>query len=462
MRVALVGDVHANLPALEAVLADAREQGAEAVWNVGDFVGYGAFPDQVVRRLREVEAASILGNYDRKVLQCPRRRHRWRGRKASGKFLAFQWAHDRLSADSRAYLAGLPRQFRMRVAGWRILLCHGSSESDKEHVSARTPARRLRQLAGLADADVVVCGHTHLPFRRRVDGVWIINTGSVGRPEGGDRRACYALLDIGPEELAVEHRRVDGDPDRAAEAIRAAGLPEAFAQMVLRGRSLDEILADSAGDCAAAPDDAAVLAAAEALAESCHYEEGHSRQVTALALRLFDELGELHGLGADERRYLHWAGLLHDIGWVDGRQGHHKSSQRLILAAGSLPFDDRVRRIVASVARYHRKALPGDGHGHFAALPPADRRIVRMLAAILRIADGLDRTHCDVVRSVRCRVAPDRVVIACFATGPATAEVEAAREKADLFVGVFGRAVAFDLRRAARSGPQNAGVPGHE
>ena len=462
MRVALLGDVHANLPALEAVLADAREQGADAVWNVGDFVGYGAFPDQVVQRLRQVEAVSILGNYDRKVLQFPRRSRQWRQRKASGKYLAFQWAYEHLSGESRTYLAGLPRQLRMEVAGWRILLCHGSIESDKEPVSAGTPAGRLRRLARRADADVVVCGHTHLPFRRRVDGVWIINTGSVGRPEGGDRRACYALLDIAPGELGVEHRRVDGDPDRAAEAIRAAGLPEAFAQMVLRGRSLDEILADPAGDGPAAPDDAAILAAVEALADNCHYEEAHSRQVTALALRLFDELGGLHGLGADERRYLHWAGLLHDIGWVDGRQGHHRSSQRLILAARSLPLDDRVRRIVASVARYHRKALPGEAHEHFAALAPADRRIVRALAAILRIADGLDRTHGDVVRSVRCRVAPDRVVIACFTAGPAAAEVEAARKKADLFVGVFGRAVAFDCRRAARSGPQNAGVPGHE
>jgi putative phosphoesterase len=461
MKVALIGDVHANLPALEAVLADARALGIEAIWNAGDAVGYGAFPEPTVRLLRDVCGCSVLGNYDRKVLRFPRKRDKWQKRKAPAKFLAFQWAHEHLSPDSREYLRSLPQELRFAVGRCRVLLTHSGSASAAEHLGPETPAGRLAELARQADADAVLCGHSHQPFAREVDGVWFVNAGSVGRPEGGDPRACYAVLAFPDGGLEAEHRRVAYDVERAAAAIRQNGLPEAFAQMVLRGENLEGVLAAPTGTSGRPPTPGErrdALAAAAALAEQCHYDQEHTEQVTRLALRLFDELRDLHGLGPAERHWLHCAALLHDIGWMEGRRAHHKTALRVILTSEALPFDRRTRHVVGSIARYHRRALPQEAHRHFAALAPRDREAVCKLAAILRVADGLDRTHFDVVADVRCDADDETVRVRGFVRGPAAAEIMAAAKKGDLFERTFARRVVFETRPAsARGGRGEAG-----
>jgi putative phosphoesterase len=241
MRVALIGDVHANLPALEAVLAHAREGGATRIWNIGDFVGYGPFPDEVVRRLRREGAISIVGNYDLKVLKFKKKQDKWRTSKRPEKWLAFKWAYEHLSKESRMYLRSLSPELRMRVAGRRILLTHASPASNEEHLTPDTPTERLRELAGMADADLVICGHSHQPFTRQVQGVWFINTGSVGRPDDGNPRATYAILTIEPDVFEVRHYRVEYDVARVVAAIRDEGLPEAFAQMLMQGNNLDMV-----------------------------------------------------------------------------------------------------------------------------------------------------------------------------------------------------------------------------
>lgn len=249
MQVALIGDIHANLPALQAVLAHAGQQGFGAVWNVGDFVGYGPFPDKVVHLLRKNERVlSIVGNYDLKVLKFPQKKAKWRKKKPKEKYLAFKWTFERLSKKSRKYLRFLSQEMRFKVKGWRILLTHGSPESNEEHLSLDTPKKRLRQLAELARADVIVCGHSHQSFVREVDGVWFINPGSVGRPDDGDPRASYATLKIDARQLSVEHYRIEYDVQAVVESIREHKLPEAFAQMILQGRDLQTVLKDSAPD----------------------------------------------------------------------------------------------------------------------------------------------------------------------------------------------------------------------
>ena len=242
MKVALIVDVHANLPALEAVLAHAREAHVLEIWHIGDFVGYGAFPDEVEDRLRHEDVLSIVGNYDLKVLKFKKKRDKWRTSKRPEKWLAFKWAYENLSKGSRKYLRSLPREIRIEVAGKRILLTHGSPASNEEHLTLDTSEQRLRDLARVANVDVIVCGHSHRPFMRQVDDVCFINTGSVGRPDDGDPRAAYAILHIKPGLLQVRHYRLEYDVTRAVAAIRKHQLPEAFAQMMLQGRNLDVVL----------------------------------------------------------------------------------------------------------------------------------------------------------------------------------------------------------------------------
>jgi exopolyphosphatase/guanosine-5'-triphosphate,3'-diphosphate pyrophosphatase len=197
-------------------------------------------------------------------------------------------------------------------------------------------------------------------------------------------------------------------------------------------------------------DERAVLEAVLPFAEDCGYERGHSHQVTRLALLLFDALASLHKMGPRQRFLLHCGGLLHDIGWAYGKAGHHKSALRMILQDQSLPLTDRQRLLVALIARYHRKAVPREGHEGFARLDEEDRQRVRALGGILRVADGLDRTHTNIVRDLRCEVSAGRIVIRCEVDGSADAEMWAASEKADLLESVFSRKIIFEPVAARR------------
>lgn len=192
------------------------------------------------------------------------------------------------------------------------------------------------------------------------------------------------------------------------------------------------------------PEREAVLQACLQLAQTLEYEAEHTHQVTRLALRLYDELHDLHGLGETERFWLHCAGLLHDIGWVEGWKGHHKTSLRIIQTTQLLPLDSKERLIIGSIARYHRKALPDLKHDHFAALEADEQAKVMLLSALLRVADGLDSTHQGRIRDAYVQVTKNKIVISCAIKSIAAIEEEiAAANKSDLMKKVFHRSVSF-------------------
>ncbi len=187
----------------------------------------------------------------------------------------------------------------------------------------------------------------------------------------------------------------------------------------------------------------AVLEKVIALAKANRYEEKHSLQVTKLALKLFNEMKSLHGLGPTERLWLRAAGLLHDIGWVKGRKGHHKTARDIILRS-TLPFDEGEKKIIALVARYHRRALPEDTHKYYSDLNSKDKDIVNKLASFLRIADGLDRRHINSVDDLVCEVMPKHVIIKIRSDKFSILEKEVGRQKSDLFESVFKKAIVID------------------
>ncbi len=189
----------------------------------------------------------------------------------------------------------------------------------------------------------------------------------------------------------------------------------------------------------------ASLGAVRQMAASYLGDLDHTNQVTFLALRIFDELRALHQLDEPERFLLECGALLHDIGWVQGWKGHHKSSLQMILDNQMLPFDGKEKLLIGSIARYHRKALPSLDHDHYAALEPDERIVVSKLAAILRIADGLDRTHAKAVSDVRCIVSKKQVLFKCTVTHPAPEEEKNAYEKSDLFEQVFKKKIVIRM-----------------
>lgn len=242
MRVAVMSDVHANLPALEVVLAHARQEGAEAIWNVGDLVGYGPFPEEVVQSLRDNYALSTLGRYDRQVLRFKKRKEKWHRSKEREEYVSLEWAYDHLSGKSRKYLNFLTIEIRMQIRGKRVLLTHGTPGAEDGYLTPDTPEKQLTKLAREANTELVLCGGFHQPFSRCVEGVWFINPGSAGQPTDGDPRAAYAILDLGQEEILLTPHRLEYDVERLVDELTRQKLPPAFSRMFREGKRLDAIL----------------------------------------------------------------------------------------------------------------------------------------------------------------------------------------------------------------------------
>jgi predicted phosphodiesterase len=239
VRYALISDIHANLQALEAVLADIdRRPDVAGVYHLGDLVGYSSQPNEVVDTLRTRGIAGVAGNYDSTVAtdypHCGCRAESERQEELA--HISYEYTRRAVSAGSRLYLASLPFRIDIRplgahIAGPTLTLVHAHPSNALIYVTEDRSddfLRKMAQQAGLRAGDVLCFGHTHQPWHRMVDGVHFVNTGSVGRPKDGDWRAGYVLLEFAGTDLSVEFARVDYDVATAVAGVRSAGLPEDF------------------------------------------------------------------------------------------------------------------------------------------------------------------------------------------------------------------------------------------
>ena len=237
-RATVFGDIHANLPALESVLAHMDAQGHENLYCLGDLVGYGIFPDEVIRIIRDRGIPTIMGNYDQGVGQdsddcgCA---YRSAEAEALGK-QSIAWTNAHTSSQNKQFLCELLPHIRISVGRFRVLLVHGSPRRINEYLYADRPDRSFEKLLDDNDVDVIVCGHTHLPYHKILaSGRHIVNAGSVGKPKDDNPRACYVLLSDDAGQFRVEFVRVNYDVERAARAIEASDMPHAFADMLRNG-----------------------------------------------------------------------------------------------------------------------------------------------------------------------------------------------------------------------------------
>ncbi len=239
-RLAIISDVHGNYDALRSVMQDAAKNGVTGYLNLGDMVGYGAYPEEVVTALSSDNVLSIAGNFDLKVVEFARTSAKPRVRSVKRAVVAVA-ARD-LSGTSIDTLASLPPEIRLEIQGKRIIMVHASPLDPDEHLGPGTTDQRLAEIGKAADSDIILIGHSHLPFTRTVNGVMFLNPGSVGRPADHDPRAAYALLDVAT--MQVEMKRVDYDVEKAAQAVLDAGLPHVIADMLKNGMSSDEALGE--------------------------------------------------------------------------------------------------------------------------------------------------------------------------------------------------------------------------
>lgn len=245
LRYALISDVHANLPALEAVLGNIDNRtDVDAIYHLGDLVGYAPWPDETVDLIRARGIPGVAGNYDSTTatgyLHCGCRYEDPRQEELS--HLSYEWTRTRVSTETKRFLAGLPFRIDLRplgghVAGPRLSLIHGNPVLNTVYWTEDRPDRFCLQMAALLEAkagDTIAFGHTHKPWHREIEGIHLVNTGSVGRPKDGDWRAGYAVVEI-DDVVTVEYVRVEYDLERAARAIRDSDLPDDFAEYLERG-----------------------------------------------------------------------------------------------------------------------------------------------------------------------------------------------------------------------------------
>ena len=244
MRYALISDIHANLPALEAVLEDiARQDAIDATCHLGDLVGYAPWPNEVVELLRERAIVGVSGNYDSTVAtdykHCGCRYEDPHQEALSHE--SFAWTKAHVSPATRAALGALPFRIDLRPMGGHesgptVTLVHGTPTLNTLYWTEDRPSSfrtKMAEIAGARAGDVIAFGHTHVPWHAETSGIHFVNTGSVGRPKDGDWRAGYVVLDIEPGHVDVELIRVEYDVERAARAIRDSTLPDDFATFLL-------------------------------------------------------------------------------------------------------------------------------------------------------------------------------------------------------------------------------------
>ena len=234
-RVAVITDIHANLSALEATLAEIERLGVDAIYCGGDLVGYGPHPNEVCALIEAREIPTIYGNYDYAI-----------GRELEDCGCAYIDKHDRaigqLSVDwtlahtderSKAFMRELPFDLRFGLAGKRVRLVHGSPRKVNEYLFEDKPARTFERIAALADCDVLVFGHTHKPWIHEYGGVLFVNCGSVGKPKDGDARAAFAVLEESAAGVAVSIKRAVYYARAVAGEMLTVGLPDELAEKLV-------------------------------------------------------------------------------------------------------------------------------------------------------------------------------------------------------------------------------------
>ncbi len=225
MRIAVMGDIHANLPALRAVIDDVARIGAEAIYCVGDVVGRGPHPNEVVAELRRLEIPTVQGNWDEAIgMDREQTGAAWATGESEGEGNAsMRWSASALTEENKAWLRQLPQTMRLTLDGRSIFLFHGSPLKASEYLWASRPSRVLARIASDEADDLFCFGHTHEAFHRVVGQAHFVACGSVGCGTDGDARARYAVIYIGEPDIAVGFRSVDYDHVSVERDMAAVG-----------------------------------------------------------------------------------------------------------------------------------------------------------------------------------------------------------------------------------------------
>lgn len=234
MVLGLISDVHANVIALEAVLAELKAKGAETILCLGDLIGYGPSPNETIELIRSENLLCTLGAADERIAFDFARERMPRAGVADA---TLEWTRTVIEPRHVEFLRGLPVQQRLNTPAGRLRFFHGSPENPSERLNLNQDPVRLGQLLERNRAAILACGGSHVPYFRQVPKGWVVNPGSVGLSLNGEPGADYALFRISEAgEVQVEMDKVEYDFAAVAFDIIAWGLPPTVAEAVQQGR----------------------------------------------------------------------------------------------------------------------------------------------------------------------------------------------------------------------------------
>ena len=238
-KILLLGDIHANYPALKAVLKYIQPDRFDWIINTGDFTVYSTFPNETIQWFRKRKnAICILGNTDRRILRIIDGKKLKKPKKKEKRVMYF-WTSENLLAENIAYLRSLPKQIDFTAGHIRIGVFHGTRDDPDEELFPWAPESRFRELAKDSPCKIQIMGHSHVPYYKIVDGVHFINSGSVGRMFDGDSRASFAVLKISSATIAVEHFRIPYAVGKVVKGLKDHQLPGIYAKMFRTGQKLN-------------------------------------------------------------------------------------------------------------------------------------------------------------------------------------------------------------------------------
>jgi putative phosphoesterase len=215
MKIIALGDVHGNLPALEVALREARAEGYDLICHTGDLVGFAPFPEETVASVRAAKIAGVRGNVDEAIAEGAESFGRYATESAGQTFedRAYAWTLEHTERTTRSFLGNLPFEMRLEIGARRAVLVHATPIDLYTPLWEETGEERFREMGDAAEADIIIFGHTHLPYHRVVDGRHFINAGSVGYPQDGDPRTGYAVIKTNGN-VEVQWRRFPYDTAR--------------------------------------------------------------------------------------------------------------------------------------------------------------------------------------------------------------------------------------------------------
>jgi len=238
-KILLLGDIHANYPALKAIQEYIKQERFDWIVNTGDFTVYSTFPNETIQWFRERKnSICILGNTDRSILRILKGKKLKKPKKQEKRVMYF-WTSETLLPENILYLKSLPKQTDFTVGDIRIGVFHGTLDDPDEQLFPSDPDSRFKELSKDSPYQIHIMGNSHVPYYKIFNGIHFINPGSVGRMFDGDPRASFAILRLSSGRIEVEHFRVPYPVKEVIKGLKNNQLPDIYVKMFRIGKKLN-------------------------------------------------------------------------------------------------------------------------------------------------------------------------------------------------------------------------------